>query len=78
MKAVSLDQSGDDGARWITFLSRWALATVLFGMAGLAIYFGGIGFAPSDNTLGIAYSDLMQAVRAPVMFRIFMTFDVLG
>jgi hypothetical protein len=78
MKAVSLDQSGDDAARWITFLSRWALATVLFGIVGLVIYFMGVGFVPSDNALGIAYSDLMQAVRAPVMFRIFMTFDAIG
>jgi hypothetical protein len=28
--------------------------------------------------LGVAYSDLMQAVRAPMMFRTFMVFDAVG
>jgi hypothetical protein len=61
---MSLEQSNVESARWLHFLSRWTLATVLFGIVGLTIYFGGIGFAPSDNALGVAYSDLMQAVRA--------------
>jgi hypothetical protein len=78
MKAMSLEQPNVESARWLHFLSRWALATVIFGIVGLAIYFDGIGFVPSDNALGVAYSDLMQAVRAPVMFRIFMTFDAVG
>ena len=78
MKAMSLEQPNGESARWLHFLSRWALATVLFGIVGLAIYFGGIGFVPSDSALGVAYSDLMQAVRAPVMFRIFMTCDAVG
>ena len=78
MNAMSPEQTNADSAHWLRFLSRWALATVLFGIVGLVIYFGGIGFVPSDNALGIAYSDLMQAVRAPVMFRIFMMFDAVG
>lgn len=43
MKAQSLEQTNFESARWLHFLSRWALATVLFGVLGLAIYFGGIG-----------------------------------
>ena len=78
MKAPSIKPTNFEWARWLHFLSRWTLATVLFGIVGLAIYFGGIGFVPSDSALGVAYSDLMQAVRAPVMFRIFMTFDAIG
>src|ERR1041384_2610123 len=78
MKTIPVESNGDDAVRWLTFLSRCAFATVLFGIVGLGIYFMGVGFVPSDNALGIAYSDLMQAVRAPVMFRIFMTFDALG
>ena len=78
MNVMTLEQTNFKSTGLMRFLSRWALAVVLFGFVGLAIYFGGIGYLPSDSALGPAYSDLLQAVRAPMIFRIFMTFDAVG
>lgn len=77
-RPLALTQTGDESTRWLRFLSRWALATVIMGVALLVVYIGGIGFAPSDNALGAKYSELLQAVRAPVMYRLAMVFDALG
>ncbi|GEM_PF-1818951 len=68
----------DDLIRWLRFLSRWALVTVFVGIALLLVYLGGIGFAQSDTALGAEYSELLQAVRVPTMYRLFTTFDATG
>lgn len=78
MNIVSMTTMSSATGRWLRFLSRWALVTVLMGLALLVVYLGGIGFAPSDNALGAEYSELLQAVRAPAMYRLAMTFDASG
>jgi hypothetical protein len=78
MRAVSLDQSGDDAARWLRFLSRWAFATALIILALWIVYLGGVGITASDTALGVGYADLFQAVRSPVLYRVAMTLDALG
>ena len=78
MNTLSLAQSNVESARWLRFLSRWALATVVMALGLLAVYLGGIGFSPADNALGAEYSDLLQAVRAPNIYRLAMTFDAGG
>src|SRR5574341_2171609 len=78
MNAMSLEQTNVESTRWLRFLSRWALVMVLIGIALLTVFIGGIGFAPSDNALGAEYSELLQAVRVPAMYRLFTTFDALG
>lgn len=75
---ASRDGSGIETARWLRFLSRWALATVLMGLGLLVVYMGGIGFSPADNALGAEYSELLQAARAPLMYRLAMVFDAGG
>jgi hypothetical protein len=75
MKAMSLEQTNIESARWLRFLSRWALVTVLTALALLSVYLGGIGFSPADNALGAEYSELLQAVRTPIMYRVAMTLD---
>jgi hypothetical protein len=78
MSNVSREQSNDSLTLWLHFLSRWALATVLMGVVALSIDFAGVGFQASDQALGPEYVDLLQAVRSPALFRLFMTFDGLG
>jgi hypothetical protein len=78
MNVTSMLSSSSDTERWLRFLSRWALVTVLLGLALLVVYLGGIGFAPSDTSLGAEYSELLQAVRAPTMYRLATTFDASG
>lgn len=78
MNANSLRRPSDDPARWLRFLSRWSLATVLMALGLLVVYLGGIGFSPADNALGAEYSELLQAVRAPIMYRLAMMFDAGG
>jgi Domain of unknown function (DUF4386) len=78
MQAITVEQSTGEVARWLRFLSRWALVTVFMVLALLLVYLGGIGFAPSDNALGAEYSELLQAVRAPALHRLAMTFDASG
>jgi Domain of unknown function (DUF4386) len=78
MNVSSLTSTSSDTERWLRFLSRWALVTVLMGLGLLVVYLGGIGFAPSDNALGAEYRELLQAVRAPTMYRLAMVFDASG
>lgn len=78
MNTTSLEQANDESARWLRFLSRWALAMVLTALALLAVFLGGIGFAPSDDALGTTYSEFLQAARSPVMHRVFTALDGLG
>jgi hypothetical protein len=78
MNTLSLEQTNIESARWLRFLSRWALAMVLVGIALLVVFMGGIGFQPSDNALGAEYSELVQAVRVPMMYRLFTSLDALG
>lgn len=77
-KTMAVEENDGESARWLHFLSRWALAMVLMGVALLVAFFVGIGFSPSDNALGTAYSELLQAVRAPVPYKIFAALDGLG
>lgn len=72
------DMNNAESAHVLRFLSRWALATVLAGIGLIVVYFGGIGVASSDDALGPEFSELLQAVRAPAMHRLAMTFDALG
>lgn len=67
-----------ESARWLHFLSRWALVILLWGVIALPVYFVGIGFQPSDSALGAEYAELMQAVRSPALYRVFMVFDGVG
>ena len=67
-----------ESARWLHFLARVALVIVLWGLIALPVYFVGIGFQPSDSALGAEYAELMQAVRSPALYRVFMVFDGLG
>lgn len=78
MKTTSLEPNNDDAARWLHFLSRVAMMIVLWGVIALPVFFVGIGFQPSDNALGEEYAELMQAVRSPALYRVFMIFDGLG
>jgi hypothetical protein len=78
MNIMSVDQFNLESARWLRFVSRWALAMVLVGLALLVVFIGGIGFSPADNALGAEYSELLQAVRTPLMYRLFTTLDALG
>ncbi len=78
MNVESLTSTSSDTERWLRFLSRWALVMVFMVLALLVVYLGGIGFAPSDTALGAEYSELLQAVRAPTMYRLAMTFDASG
>ena len=78
MNVISMPFLSSDTERWLRFLARWALVMVLMGLALLVAYLGGIGFAPSDTALGAEYSELLQAVRAPTMYRLAMTFDASG
>jgi len=78
MHVESLRSTSSETERWLHFLSRWALVMVLTGLGLLVVYLGGIGFGPSDTALGTEYSELLQAVRAPTMYRLAMTFDALG
>jgi hypothetical protein len=78
MNVESSASTSSDTERWLRFLSRWALVMVLMGLGLLVVYLGGIGFAPSDTALGAEYSELLQAVRAPTMYRLAMTFDASG
>lgn len=77
-KKTSYEQAADEPVRWLRFLSRWALVTALMVIALLLIFGGGLGFAPSDNALGLEYRELLQAVRVPAMYRLFTTFDAMG
>lgn len=76
--AVAVEENDGQSARWLQFLSRWALAMVVSGVALLAVFMVGIGFTDADNKLGAEYSELLQAVRAPALYRIFTTFDGVG
>lgn len=67
-----------ESARWLHFLSRVAIVTVLWGVIALPVYFVGIGFQPSDSALGAEYAELMQAVRSPAPYRVFMVSDGIG
>ena len=67
-----------ESLHWLRFLSRWTLTTVLMTLALVVVYLGGIGFAPSDTALGAEYSELLQAVRAPAIYRLAMFFDASG
>lgn len=78
MNAMSLEQTNVESERWLRFLSRWASVMVLIGIALLAVFIGGVGFVPADNALGADYSELLQAVRVPAMYRLLTTFDALG
>ncbi|MBX7237108.1 MAG: hypothetical protein K1X65_22180 [Caldilineales bacterium] len=78
MTTIPLEQTNKMTARWLRFLSRWALVMVLVGLALLGVFIGGIGFAASDNALGAEYSELLQAVRVPVIYRVFTSLDALG
>lgn len=78
MNVVSMTSMSSDTGRWLRFLSRWALVTVLMSLGLFAVFFGGIGFQPSDNALGAEYTDLMQAVRSPAFYRLFTVFDALS
>ena len=72
------EQDIAESTRWLRFLSRWALVTVLIGLGLLVVDLGGIGFTSADNTLGVEYSELLQAVRAPELYRLAMAFDASG
>lgn len=72
------EQSTEETARWLRFLARWALVMVLLGLGLVIVDLGGIGFAASDNALGAEYAELLQAVRAPGLYRLAMTFDTSG
>jgi len=78
MKAMPLEQINDIPSRWLLFLPRWSLITALVVLALPVVIFGGVGQQPSDNALGEAYAELLQAVRSPAMYRLGMTFDALG
>jgi hypothetical protein len=75
---MSLEQTNVEAARWLRFLARWALVTALMVIALMVVNLGGVGFAPSDSALGAEYSELLQAVRAPGMYRASMVLDALG
>ena len=77
-RVESLRQSTDDSAHWLRFLSRWAAAMGLAGLALIVVFVGGIGVAPADTAKGPEYMELMQAVRSPVLYRVAMLFDALG
>jgi hypothetical protein len=78
MNTMSLEQNNVEAARWLRFLSRWALATALMIIALFIVYLGGVGITASDTALGVGYADLFQAVRSPVLYRVAMTLDALG
>jgi hypothetical protein len=78
MNTLSLEPATATSDRWLRFLSRWALATALVALGLVIIYLGGIGFSPADNALGTEYSELLQAVRTPVLYRLAMAFDTFG
>ncbi len=78
MKAISPSSNNDQTEYWLRFLSRWALVTGLAGAALLVVFIGGIGFSPSDTALGSEYTELMQAVRSPVLYRAAMMLDASG
>lgn len=77
MKAMSLEQANVESARWLRFLSRWALVTALAVLAPPAVVLGGFGIALSDIALGMEYRNLLEAVRVPAAYRLFNTLDAL-
>ncbi len=63
--------------RWLHFLPRWTLAVGLLSLALPVVFLFGIGQEPADAALGLAYVEILQAVRAPVMFRLGWALDAL-
>jgi len=78
MNAMSLSSNDDQTERWWRFLSRWALVAGLAGVGLLVVYIGGVGIAPSDAALGPEFTELMQAVRSPALYRVATLLDALG
>jgi hypothetical protein len=78
MNTMSLEQTGNETARWLRFLPRWSLVAGLVILALPIVIFGGIGQLASDNALGAEYAELLQAVRSPGMYRVGMTLDAVG
>ncbi len=77
-RVVPLAQNTDDSVRWLRFLSRWSLVAGLVILALPVVIFGGVGQQASDNALGAAYAELLQAVRSPGLYRVGMTLDAVG
>ena len=44
MNTMSVEQTGNETARWLRFLSRWALVTALAILTVLIVFVGGVGF----------------------------------
>ncbi len=78
MNSLSAERTNTIYVPSLRFLSRWSLLTALVVVALFVVFFGGIGMSASDSTLGQQYTELMQAVRSPVLYRIFTIFDALG
>jgi hypothetical protein len=71
-------ETSDESARWLRFLSRWALATALAALALLLAFGVGLGLMASDSAQGPDYVELLQAARSPGAYRVFTTLDALG
>jgi len=78
MRTTPLSQTKVEAACWLQFLARWALGMMFVAIALLAVFGGGIGVQPSDTTLGVDYTELLQAVRVPVLYRLFTALDALS
>ena len=63
--------------RWLHFLPRWSLIVALATLALAIVFMVGLGQHTSDNTLGAEYTELLQAVRIPGIFRALWTIDAL-
>jgi hypothetical protein len=63
---------------WARFFPRWCAGAALVLLGLPVVFFGALGVADSDEVLGPAYAELLQASRAVGAYRLAMVFDALG
>lgn len=66
-----------DPVSWLHLLPRWSLLLALTALLLPLVFIVGLGQQASDNALGAAYVELLQAVRNPAMFRLAWLIDAL-
>ena len=67
-----------DTQTWIRFLARFAPIVSLVALSLVVMFFSAVGFADSDNVLGLLYAELLQAGRVPSAYQLAMIFDAFG
>jgi hypothetical protein len=76
-RQLSATEHQSEPVRWLRFLPRWSLALALAALTLPLLFLGGLGQHPSDNALGPAYVELLQAIRNPLMFSAVWAIDAL-